>query len=136
MEANAASWRCNHIIGGIQYSCGDEMSEMITYSDFEKVDIRAGRIISAEPFPEAKKPAIRLTIDFGSLGLKKSSAQITMHYVPESLVGKTVIAVVNFPPKQIANFISEVLVLGLPDSNGNTVLVFPDKDVEPGAKLH
>ena len=112
------------------------MSEIIDYSDFAKVDIRAGRIIAAEPFPQARKPAFRLTIDFGSLGVKKSSAQITQHYAPESLVGKTVIAVVNFPPKQIANFISEVLVLGLPDSNGNTVLVSPDKDVDPGAKLH
>ena len=111
------------------------MSEIIDYSDFAKVDIRAGRITAAEPFPQARKPAIRLTIDFGSLGVKKSSAQITRHYAPESLVGKTVIAVVNFPPKQIANFISEVLVLGLPDSNGNTVLVSPDRDIDPGAKI-
>lgn len=112
------------------------MPEIIDYSDFARVDIRAGRITAAEPFPQARKPAIRLTIDFGGLGIKKSSAQITRHCSPESLVGKTVIAVVNFPPKQIANFISEVLVLGLPDSNGDTVLVSPDSDVDPGAKLH
>lgn len=108
----------------------------IQYGDFLNVDIRAGRIISAEEFIQAKKPALKLTIDFGELGIKKSSAQITHYYKPENLLDKIVIAVVNFPPKQIANFMSEVLVLGLPDQQGNTVLVSPDLPVSPGARLH
>jgi tRNA-binding protein len=109
---------------------------MIEYSDFEKVDIRVGEIKNIDDFPEARKPAYKLTIDFGpEIGTKKSSAQITKHYTKEELVGRNVICVVNFSPKQIGPFISEVLTLGLPDKDGNVVLVSPDKDIAPGAKL-
>src|SRR5689334_9540259 len=101
---------------------------MINYQDFEKVDIRVGKIISAEDFPEAKKPAYKLTIDFGSgVGLKKSSAQITRNYSKEQLIGKLIIGVVNFPPKQIGPFVSEVLTLGFSDENGDVVLLSPTK---------
>lgn len=109
---------------------------MIDYSDFEKVDIRVGKIISVEDFPEARKPAYKLTIDFGEdIGVKKSSAQITHHYTNEELAGKEVLAVVNFSPKQIGPFISEVLTLGLPDGEGNVVLISPTKDIPLGGKL-
>jgi len=109
---------------------------MITYADFEKVDIRVGRITRAEPFPEARKPAIRLWVDFGpGIGEKRSSAQITRHYTPEALVGRQVLAVVNFPPRQIGPVLSEVLVLGLPDAEGSVVLVGPGQDVPLGGKL-
>lgn len=109
---------------------------MIDYSDFEKVDIRVGKIVDVEDFPEARKPAYKLTIDFGEeIGTKKSSAQITKHYTKEQLVGKQVMAVVNFPPKQIGPFISEVLTLGLPDSESGVVLIAPTKDVPLGGKL-
>jgi len=109
---------------------------MINYSDFEKVDIRVGEIISAEDFPEARKPAYKLTIDFGEeIGIKKSSVQITKHYTRNELIGKLVIGVVNFLPKQIGPFTSEVLTLGLPDESGNVVLLSPTKKVPKGGKM-
>jgi tRNA-binding protein len=109
---------------------------MINFEDFERVDIRVGRIVAAEPFPAAKKPAYRLQIDFGAaLGVKKSSAQLTTHYQPDQLVGRLVLAVVNFPPRQIGPFMSEVLTLGVPDDAGAVVLVVPDRDVPLGGRL-
>lgn len=109
---------------------------MITYDDFEKVDIRVGKIVQVDDFPEARKPAYKLTIDFGpEIGIKKSSAQITHHYTKENLLGKEVLAVVNFAPKQIGPFRSEALTLGLPDGEGNVVLIAPTKDVPLGGKL-
>lgn len=109
---------------------------MIEFSDFSKVDIRAGTIITVEDFPGARKPAYKLVIDFGpSIGLKKSSVQITQHYTKEQLVGMQVIAVVNFAPKQIGTFMSEVLTLGLPDESGHTIVVCPSKHVPNGGKL-
>ncbi len=112
------------------------MSE-ISFDDFLKVDIRIGTVLRAEPYPEARKPAIKLWIDFGDeIGEKKTSAQITVHYSPEQLVGKQVLAVVNFPPRQIGKFMSEVLVLGLPDENGAIVLVGPDGPVPNGGRMH
>ena len=108
----------------------------ISFDDFLKVDVRVGQIIRAEPYPEARKPAIKLWIDFGAvLGEKKSSAQITRHYTPEQLLDKKVMAVVNFPPRQIGKFMSEVLVLGVPDQDGEVVLLVPDKDVPVGGRL-
>ncbi|MEY4779234.1 MAG: Protein secretion chaperonine [Pseudomonadota bacterium] len=109
---------------------------MITYADFEQVDIRVGRITRAEPFPEARKPAYKLWVDFGAeIGEKRSSAQITVHYTLEELVGRQVLAVVNFPPRQIGKVLSEVLVLGLPDADGQVVLIGPGQDVPLGGKL-
>src|SRR6266699_1473834 len=108
---------------------------MITYEDFEKVDIRVGKILSVEDFPEARKPAYKLTIDFGpEIGTKRSSVQITKHYTKEELIGKLIIGVVNFPPKQIGPFISETLTLGLPDGSGVVVLLSPTKEVPIGGK--
>jgi len=107
----------------------------LTWDDFEKVDIRSGTIIKAEDFPKAKKPAYQLTIDFGSLGIKQSSAQITHHYTKEELAGKQVVAVVNFPRKQIANFFSECLVLGVYDEGHNVILLQPDKQVTNGQRI-
>ncbi|MBV1863972.1 MAG: tRNA-binding protein [Rhodobacteraceae bacterium] len=109
----------------------------ISFDDFMKVDIRVGRITRAEPFPQARKPAIKLWVDFGgTLGEKKSSAQITDHYDVESLVGRQVMAVVNFPPRQIGPMRSEVLVLGVSDAKGGIVLLAPDQEVPVGARMH
>ncbi|QOL81249.1 tRNA-binding protein [Pseudooceanicola spongiae] len=112
------------------------MADQITFDDFLKVDIRAGRVTRAEPFPEARKPAIKLWIDFGTeIGEKKTSAQITAHYTPEALVGRMVMAVVNFPPRQIGPFMSEVLTLGVADAEGGIVLLTPDHPVTPGERM-
>jgi tRNA-binding protein len=102
---------------------------MATYADFSALDIRVGTIVAVEPFPEAKKPAYKLTIDFGAeIGQKRSSAQLTAHYTKSALMGKKVLGVVNFPPRQIGPFISEVLTLGVPDGEGQCILIVPDKD--------
>ena len=112
------------------------MAEQTTYDAFEAVDIRVGTVIEARPFPEARKPAVKLTIDFGlEIGVKKSSAQLTVHYRPDQLIGRQVCAVVNFPPRQIGPFISEVLTLGMPDEDGAVVLIRPDLKVPNGGKL-
>jgi tRNA-binding protein len=109
----------------------------ISYEAFSNVDIRVGTIIGAEDFPQARKPAYKLTIDFGpEIGIKKSSAQITHHYTPETLIGRQILGVVNFAPKQVGPFISEVLTLGFADSEGNIVLIGPDQKVPNGNKLH
>lgn len=107
----------------------------IAWSDFERVDIRVGVVTDVQPFPEARRPALKLWIDFGPLGVKRSSAQITRHYGREALIGRSVVAVVNFPPKQIGPFVSEVLVLGAYDEAGDVVLLRPDHQVVPGSKI-
>jgi tRNA-binding protein len=112
-----------------------EPDTTITWADFERVDMRVGRVLSAEPFPEARNPAIKLRIDFGPVGIKQTSAQITKHYQPGELVGRLVVAVVNFPPKRIAGFRSEVLVLGGVPGPGDVVLLAPDLDVPLGTRI-
>ncbi|QIK79503.1 tRNA-binding protein [Sphingomonas piscis] len=108
----------------------------IAFDDFLKVDIRVGTVVAAEPYPEARKPSLKLTIDFGgAIGAKRSSAQIAHHYAPDQLVGRKVAAVVNFPPRQIGKFMSEVLTVGFPDVNGEVVLFTPDHEVPNGARL-
>ncbi|MGJ5618324.1 tRNA-binding protein [Sulfitobacter sp. MF3-043] len=109
----------------------------LNFDDFLKVDIRVGTVTKAEPFPEARKPAIKLWVDFGApLGVRKTSAQITAHYKPQTLIGRQVMAVVNFPPRQIGPFMSEVLVLGVPDQDGEIVLLAPDQTVPDGGRMH
>jgi tRNA-binding protein len=109
----------------------------ISFDDFMKVDIRTGRVVRAEAFPEARKPAIKMWVDFGGeIGVRKTSAQVTVHYTPEALVGRQVLAVVNFPARQIGPFMSEILVLGVPDENGEIVLVTPDRDTPAGGRMH
>jgi tRNA-binding protein len=109
---------------------------MLSFTDFEKVDIRVGRVITAEAFPQARKPAYKLTIDFGAdIGVKRSSAQLTTHYAPGDLEGRLVIAVVNLAPRQIGPFVSEVLTLGVPDTEGAVVLLGPDKEVPAGGRM-
>lgn len=109
---------------------------VISWSDFEKIDIRTGTIIDVKDFPKARKPAYQLWIDFGQeLGIKKSSAQITAHYTKEQLVNRSIVAVVNFPPKQIADFISECLVLGVYDENNDVILLNPDKEIKNGQRI-
>jgi tRNA-binding protein len=114
-----------------------EVAPTIGYDDFRKVDIRVGTIVEVEPYPEARRPALKLRIDFGpAIGMKRSSAQITAHYRAEELVGRQVAAVVNFPPKQIGKFMSEVLVLGFPDAAGEVVMIAPDRPVPNGGRLY
>lgn len=114
-----------------------ESGTTISFEDFHKVEIRVGTIIQTEPFPEARRPAFKLWVDFGApLGVKKTSAQVTAHYSPESLIGRQVAAVVNFAPKQIGKFMSEILVLGFPDAAGEVVLIGPERKVPDGGRLY
>ena len=112
------------------------MADPISWNDFERVDIRVGTVIQAEPYPEARKPAIKLWVDFGpEIGVKKTSAQVTKYYTHETLMGRQVAAVVNFPPRQIGKFMSEVLTLGVPDSEGAVILLHPERDVPLGGRM-
>lgn len=118
-------------------SAAEPVAPLVSYDDFRRVDVRVGTIIAVDPFPEARRPAYRLTVDFGpAIGLKRSSAQVTTHYQPGDLVGRQVAAVVNFPKKQIGKFMSEVLVLGFPDENGEVVLIGPGHAVPNGGRLY
>lgn len=120
----------------LSHNPADPAANTISFDDFLAVDIRMGTILSAEPFPEARKPALKLVIDFGpGIGQRRSSAQITRHYTPDDLIGRQVAAVVNFPPRQIGKFMSEVLTLGFPDADGEVVLFRPDHPVPDGARL-
>jgi tRNA-binding protein len=113
------------------------MADEISFEDFQRVDIRVGTVVDAQPFPEARKPAIKLWVEFGGgLGVRKSSAQVTKHYSPDRLIGRQVLAVVNFPPRQIGSFMSEVLVLGVPDEAGEVVLLRPDLKVPDGGRMY
>lgn len=112
------------------------MADAISFEDFQRVEIRVGTVVDAQPFPEARKPAIKLWVEFGgALGVKKTSAQVTKHYKPDRLIGRQVVAVVNFPPRQIGPFMSEVLVLGVPDEAGEVVLLRPDLQVPDGGRM-
>lgn len=111
-------------------------AETIAFDDFMKVDVRVGTIVDVQPFPEARKPAYKLWVDFGpEIGTRKSSAQVTVHYTPETLIGRQVAAVVNFPPRQVGPFMSEILVLGFPDGDGGVVMISPTKEVPNGGRL-
>ena len=113
------------------------MADEISFEDFQRVEVRVGTVVDAQPFPEARKPATQLWVDFGgALGVRKTSAQITRHYKPDRLIGRQVVAVVNFPPRQIGSFMSEVLVLGVPDEAGEVVLLRPDLKVPDGGRLY
>ena len=113
------------------------MADIISYDDFEKVDIRVGRVVDVQDFPEARKPAFKLWVDFGpDIGIKKTSAQVTQNYSHDELKGRMVAAVINFPPRQIGKYMSEILVLGFPDANGNVTLIAPDKDIPLGGRLY
>lgn len=114
-----------------------KVSDPIEFGDFLKVDVRVGTVTDAQPFPEARKPAIKLWVDFGGdIGVRKSSAQLTKHYTPDDLIGRQVCAVVNFPPRQIGKFMSEILVLGMPDEDGEVVLIRPDLKIPDGGRLY
>jgi tRNA-binding protein len=121
---------------GVMASSDSSLAPQITFDDFLKVDIRVGTVVAAEPLEGARKPALKLQIDFGpAIGLRKSSAQITRHYTPEALIGRQVAAVLNFPPRQIGKFMSEVLTLGFPDAEGEVVLIGPERAVPDGGRL-
>ncbi len=122
--------------GVLEARIGVAETPRITFNDFLAVDIRVGRVVEALPFPQARKPAYRLRIDFGEIGERRSSAQLVANYAPEDLVGRLVLAVVNFPPRQIASFMSEVLVLGVPDAEGNVVLLEPEREVPLGGRMY